>query len=334
MSDATEQVLARAYELIEEDRLSEAEAILKPVLETDAENADAWWLYAHAVSDPETARMALNQVLRLDSNYEGAGALLDRLGEAYPAPAARETISIVPPPTLPSLPDDEDIESPDFLEEVEEGERVSRGFGDEPVFGDIDDSGEEERVTAATGGRNILPVILLLLLILSVIALIVVINPFGGAPATATPTLEVAAFASPADVATSIPVSSPEPAEATAEAMAFQIEVIVDRLAADYELPAESAETSVTSLGSTLLVSVCSRSGQELRDTLGGAMITVAQASTVIETGVDAIGVRLLDCEDNNRILRVIAVTVDDASAFVSGSLAEDDFQARWVAAA
>src|SRR5690606_28406483 len=242
--------------------------------------------------------------------------------------------SIAPPPTLPSLPEDEDLESPGFVGGVEEGERVSRGFGDEPVLGDIDDSDEEERVAEATGGRNILPIILLLLLILSVIALIVVINPFGGTPATTTPTLEVAAIASPSDVATSVPASSPDPVEATAEAVAFQIEVIVESLAADYELPAESAEMSDTSLGSTLLVSVCSRSGQELRDTLDGAMTTVAQASTVVETGVDAIGVRLIDCEENNRVLRVIAVTVDDASAFVSGSLDEDAFQARWVAAA
>jgi thioredoxin-like negative regulator of GroEL len=79
MSEAHQEALEQAYELIEADKLAEAEAILKPILGREPDNVDAWWLYAHAVTDPETARMALNQVLNLDNNYEGAQELLQQL---------------------------------------------------------------------------------------------------------------------------------------------------------------------------------------------------------------------------------------------------------------
>src|SRR5690606_33000385 len=85
MGESTERVLAQAYELIESERLAEAEALLKPIVAAEPDNADAWWLYAHAVTDPGEARLALNNVLRIDPGYPGADDLLDSLEAEYPA---------------------------------------------------------------------------------------------------------------------------------------------------------------------------------------------------------------------------------------------------------
>lgn len=115
MNDQTQQALAEAFELIEAEKLDEARAILKPMLTTHRDNPDVWWLYAHAVVDVEEAQTALNQVLRLDPNYPGAGELVSDLERQ---PASREAVDVVDtepgfladiPPTLPDLPEDEDL---------------------------------------------------------------------------------------------------------------------------------------------------------------------------------------------------------------------------------
>lgn len=119
MSDATNQVLEQAHALIESDRLDEAEALLKPVLAEDPDNVDAWWVYVHAVKDVETARMALNTVLKLQPAYPGAQDLLNTLEEQFPSSTVvpAEVVTggvkrIAPPTTLPDLPEDDDIDAP------------------------------------------------------------------------------------------------------------------------------------------------------------------------------------------------------------------------------
>ncbi|MBZ0304653.1 MAG: hypothetical protein K8I82_01170, partial [Anaerolineae bacterium] len=76
MNDTTEQVLDRAFELIEDGRLEDAQRLLKPLIDADRNNPDVWWLYAHAVTDPEAAQIALQNVLRLDKDYPEAQTLL------------------------------------------------------------------------------------------------------------------------------------------------------------------------------------------------------------------------------------------------------------------
>lgn len=84
MSDAPDQALSQAFQLVEEGKNEEAIAILQPLLDRDPDNADAWWILSYAVSDPQKARNALNQVLRIDRNYPGARDMLAQLDEKYP----------------------------------------------------------------------------------------------------------------------------------------------------------------------------------------------------------------------------------------------------------
>ncbi len=82
MGSTHDSALARAFQLIEEDRLVEAREIIQSVLVDDNKNPDAWWIYAHAVEDPNEARRALNQVADLDPNYPGLTELLEFYVEA------------------------------------------------------------------------------------------------------------------------------------------------------------------------------------------------------------------------------------------------------------
>ncbi len=87
MDDSLEQ-LRRAYRLIRHDRIDEAQAILRPLLEEDPENIHAWWLMAHATRDHDEVRQALSTVLSLDPHYTNATKayeLLANLEQRFPS---------------------------------------------------------------------------------------------------------------------------------------------------------------------------------------------------------------------------------------------------------
>lgn len=75
MSDSTNAVLQRAYELIEQDELEQAQAILTPLLESDSDNPSLWWVYTHSHRDRAIGLLALDRVLELDPAYPGASDL-------------------------------------------------------------------------------------------------------------------------------------------------------------------------------------------------------------------------------------------------------------------
>lgn len=79
MTDATRSQLEQAYRLIQQDDLDRAVAILKPIVTAEPDNADAWWLMAHAVSEPQDAREPLENVLRLRPDHVEARQLLNEL---------------------------------------------------------------------------------------------------------------------------------------------------------------------------------------------------------------------------------------------------------------
>lgn len=71
--------LRRAYDLIRQGQKEEAVAILQPILRSERDNADAWWLMANALTDPARQIQALNQVLRLRPSDQRAQKMLARL---------------------------------------------------------------------------------------------------------------------------------------------------------------------------------------------------------------------------------------------------------------
>jgi hypothetical protein len=362
--------LTRAYELIEADRLDEAQTILKPILDNDPNNADAWWLYAHAVTDADSARTALNNLKRLEPDYPGAADLLQTLDEKYPA--ARPTMSRIErleplraaapsmPSTLPGLSTDDD---------------------DEPDFGDLDEE-DEEPVQPKPAGANRRPLLLIgaLIVIVLLIVAILLLNPFKPAPAeTATPTGQVAADnptstvdsstaattgaqSAPTDFptlteapteqsggetptlepttgvvdATATLEQSAQEASPTLEGGSVVPETTIDTFStllpafSQFTLPDNSISIQQTELGQTLLVSVCTAAGASLRTTLPQVMDVAARQVGQATGQIDAIGTRLVDCQNNNAPLRTIAVSSADAQAYAGGSLTEEAFQAKW----
>jgi hypothetical protein len=89
MSNSKDQ-LKHAYKLIKRDKTDEARAIIRPILDAEPDNAQAWWLLAHTVDDPKEVRAALNKMLALDprnTNAPKARELLSMLDQQFPTPS-------------------------------------------------------------------------------------------------------------------------------------------------------------------------------------------------------------------------------------------------------
>ncbi len=82
MSTTHANVLHEAYQLIKAGQKKAAYQLLRDVLERDENNADAWWLFAHASPDLLQVEQALWQVLRLKPGDPPATALLNRVRAA------------------------------------------------------------------------------------------------------------------------------------------------------------------------------------------------------------------------------------------------------------
>ncbi|MFN8376315.1 MAG: hypothetical protein U0694_26020, partial [Anaerolineae bacterium] len=98
-TDGTHAQLKQAYALIKAKQTEKAVPILLPIVAAEPDNVNAWWLLANAQAEPVKARAALEQVLRLKPDHEGAKKqleafrrmepLLSHLGiSAYPTPPA------------------------------------------------------------------------------------------------------------------------------------------------------------------------------------------------------------------------------------------------------
>lgn len=334
MSDATNQALSEAYELIEADRLAEAEAILKPILADDPDNADAWWLYSYAVTDVETARMALNTVLRLDDTYPGASELLHILEEKYPAhtTAKGEIRKLAPqPPSLPDLPEDEDMEPPvHYLEDSE------------PILARDRQIKSETPVSKSAKRPSRLPIFVgLVMLIILIIALLLLLTRGSTPSLTATPTISQQQAAIVTSTPDQAAVSTEEIIAAVATVSPLEAEVtpVSDTAAnsiqgalTDFTLANEGIGTIDTQLGTTLVAGVCTISGPQMRDTLVGSMNALSSVADTIG-GSDAIGVRLVNCE-TGEVLRVIAVPIAEAASYAAGQSDDAVYQSKWVAVA
>lgn len=93
-NDEISQVLTDAFNLIEADQLQEARNILQPLRATEQNNPDFWWVYAHAVEDPQQAQDALDRLTELDPGYPGAADLIAQLQPMQPTPTISDNIGM------------------------------------------------------------------------------------------------------------------------------------------------------------------------------------------------------------------------------------------------
>lgn len=86
MADSVRAQLVQAYNWIKEGNKHQAEQILISLLAAHPQNADAWWLMANALSDPQEQQEALEEVLKLRPNDEKARKMLARIAPPPPPP--------------------------------------------------------------------------------------------------------------------------------------------------------------------------------------------------------------------------------------------------------
>jgi hypothetical protein len=305
MGSTNENALARAFQLIEEDQLVEAREIIQSVLVDDSENPDAWWIYAHAVEDPNEARRALNRVADIDPAYPGLAELL-----AFYADSSSMDL------------EDEDT------------------FGD---FDSLDDTDFDELEDDESDSRPWLRrlVILAVILLLAFIGLLILGGGLGrqssdpiATDVAQQPTNEPLVFLPPEDgnqptEETSSTNDEDSNEEITAEPQTVSV---LSAIFEDYQLADDTLESTVTQLGTTQVVLLCvGQDFSSLRDMVQTGLLRLSENLDIIDLDTEAIAVRVDDCEANEPLL-FIGSTVDDAALFADGELSTAEFVGQWTA--
>ena len=365
MSDTTTGLLRQAYSLVENDELEKAQAILAPLLESDANNAHLWWVYTHAVRDTAIGQAALERVLELDPQYPGARELKADVLEAQ----SKDPDLIALEAREPSI---KDAGTPLEIDDWEDLQ---------PIL----DTGPER---SSSYGRFALLVVLLIIIaggglvfsgavdltqLLSGILpspepqVIVVSEPTSEptlvkpeGEATAAPKAATAASEPIAEAgipekgesdreatatATSQELAAIETAEPTVAAtvqatpsptinadsirMAGFVSSLVESIADFAILPSKSG-TMPTKLGNTLVIIVCAIPGPEFNTRLHTVLTTVVPVENDLPENVEAVAAGLVNCDDPDGDLRIIGVSRSVIGAFANEEIKAKDFQRAW----
>ncbi len=87
-----------------------------------------------------------------------------------------------------------------------------------------------------------------------------------------------------------------------------------------------------TRIGSAALAAVCLDGVRGLRETVDASMEVMAGFAAQLLNSAPALGVKVLDCDDNNLVQRIIAVQLDTALRWSEGEIETSAFQALWKA--
>lgn len=355
MSDATSGPLRDAYEAIQANQLPKARGILSTYVSEKPNDPDAWWLYSYAAENPTEARKALENVLRLDPMYPGARDLLNEVNQSIPAtpsspaplPSRNVEDSSQKPPVKPASSVDDDFDDLDDLDDDED-----------------DSSGGSSRRTllAIAGFLLVILVVVVIFVVLpranspatpTAVALSTT-TPQGAKPVTQeagteTPTVDVTTDAG-ANITitqtvesdpTDEPIATPDEAQPTetvtvstleATATPDEAAVIDTDLSVFYTalggltVAPDSVMMEQTSVGQTLNATVCLQNQAELRTAIPAAIPAIASASNQAPADTEFIGVKFVDCANNN-LLRYVVVPIAQARAYAEGTLSATDLR-------
>jgi hypothetical protein len=164
---------------------------------------------------------------------------------------------------------------------------------------------------------------LLIVLIVVIIGLLLLLSTSGAGEQPATvPTAAI-------DIPTEDSQSFLVPTEVADTAATDEGSLMLEAALTGVNVVAESTGIENTSLGQTVLASVCTTAGDELRVALSDSMEAVSQAAAQMDNTADAAGVRLIDCETQT-VLRVIAGPLEAAAQYAAGALDRESYEATW----
>ena len=336
MSDSTDAILQAAFDLIEKGELEQAQIALAPLLETENDNPDLWWIYAHAAADSQSGLQALDRVLQLDPDYPGARELREQADLARSGTMEAAMASAQADDDSPGDIDDwEDLQP--AVERTAQNRRIGR--------------------TLTLAVAAVLVIIVSLLLVLSdevdiafltaliapspppQIAVVSVSTETADSP-TAAPTEDAAITPTeidesptlaptetesptPAPTETEIPAAAPETA-------AF-IALVADAMA-NVEIDETDSGFRITELGNTLVFHVCAVPGPQFQTRLGSVMNAVASLDASIPEDAEAIAVSLINCADEDAVPRAVGVERDMIQSYANEEIDARDFQRSWQA--
>ena len=359
MSKSVDQILDRVFNLIEDGEHEQARDLIEPLIDTEGNNPTVWWLYAHAVEDKNTGQEALENVLRLNPNYPGAEELLSELKPQ------RQPLQKLPKPTADDYDSDWDaIEKEASLTEVggaDSGGRFPGWLVALLLAGVIliaflllnpfggNDAADANAIPSNTPVTDETPVPIIPTTVADSSTENTPIDEPTEVEATDIPPTEMsteteeATDIPPTNEPTETDESTEEPTEVEATSTPEEVEPSPTNTTEPTEIPdvtdIEAIATALgefavqgdnvnlrdTTLGQTLVVEVCSSGGYALIDVMG----SLANQNEHFASDVEAIGIDLIDCEQDGRS-RLVATPLSAALDYADGDVDARDFQRQW----
>ena len=152
MDTTTAAAIQKAYQLMKEGKTQEAQAILVPIVKTNQNIAEAWFLLGFTMDDPGKRIYAFQQVLRIDPSNQAAQQQIDKLRAQRAQQAPKPSISpFTVMPDLSSMPEPEPAaEQPALVEQpIPEPTPVAELISANPElpFSGVDQRLEKERIS-------------------------------------------------------------------------------------------------------------------------------------------------------------------------------------------
>lgn len=354
MSDSTNTVLQRAYELIEIDELEQAQELLAPLLETDDKNPALWWVYSHALRDQSIGQLALDRVLELDPSYPGANELKEDVLEIQ----SRD-------PDFLQVDVDESASAQEVVDAIDDWDDLRPGLED----GGEDSSGRLGAVALAlilfvvaagialvASGSIDVSEILSGILPSPEAAVIVVEAPIAGpatsesepdesapdataqatdmdsAAATAelTQTTTVAQATEAARMDSTAATTAEDDLSPTLDGASELVSAFVRNVAdsiSDFEIDPLASSVRDTLLGRTIVIHVCAVPGSEFSTRLNRVIDVAVELADAIPEGAGAVAAGLLNCDDEDAALRIIGVAVETIRQYLDEDIDSREFQ-------
>jgi hypothetical protein len=319
MSNSTNAILQNAFDLIEENELEGAQNILEPLLETESNNPAVWWVYAHAVQNPEEGMRAIDKVIQLDPTYSGANELKIQMS------SMKESAS-EPGDPIDNW-DDLDFAVDDKVSESSSGRSPIRFLTIAIVVviivvgifailsGALDNNSQQP--TQVVDQSTAIPTANI-----QIVTNISATEMSTGVATDVAPTQEIA---------TNIPTDEPTVVIPTTESTQppSYLSVLIENLSA-YGVSETDIETRQTLLGTTLDVSICAIAGAESSIALNDVMNLLVESNSDAPEDVTAFAVTLMDCNNEQSVPRTIGVERSFVQSFSDEEIAVKDFQREW----